>query len=311
MKNISEILFFYEKAIAVAGSRGQEFILRNCSSISLVLSLFSDDESRYLYAQEIVFCALCQSMRIDLLPYFAGLMTYDEFRIYEELMRKHKLFNLIESPEGESSDKIKAMDMTATFILEQYRYKDLVRVEEGDICLDCGAFIGDTALYFTESRPQKIYSFEIDRINLGYLRANMTNFGKNDVVEIVEQALGRRCGTMSYVPMKGNVSGGHITENHDGDGSYDVAVTTIDAFCKDQNIVPDFIKMDIEGAELDAIEGATKTIKAYQPKLSICIYHKLEHRWQIPLLVHELCPEYHLYLKKSQPYGETVLFAAL
>ena len=311
MKSIIDILSFYDKSLASAGFRGQEIILRHIHSISQVMSLFSDDESRQLYAQEIVFCALCQIMRMDLVPYFTGLMTNDEFSKYVDCMRSHKLFSLFEAPEDERSDAIKAMDMTATFLLEQYRYKDLVCVEEGDICLDCGAFIGDTALYFTEGKPEKIYSFEIDHGNLKYLRANIENFGKTDVVEIVEQALGNRCSSMYYVPMHGNVSGGHIAEESDDEGSYQVDVTTIDEFCERRKIVTNFIKMDIEGAELDAIDGARKTIQKHHPKLAVCIYHKMEHRWEIPILVHEISPEYRLYLKKSQPYGETVLFAVL
>ena len=69
--------------------------------------------------------------------------------------------------------------------------------------------------------------------------------------------------------------------------------------------------MDIEGAELDALEGAKITIQKHHPKLAVCIYHKWEHHWDIPIFVHDLCPEYRMYLKKSQPYGETVLFAVL
>ena len=309
MKDIKNVLDLYDRSLAMAGSRGQEFIVRNGRCINQVLSLFSDEESRYLYAQEIVYCALCQFVRQDLVPYFAGLMTSAEFGKYVDGMRNHKLFSLFASPEDKNSDDIKAADMTATFLLEQYRYKDLVRVEEGDICLDGGAFIGDTALYFTEGKALKIYSFEIDRGNLECLKTNMINFGKTETVEIIEKALGRRCGTMSYVPMQGNVSGGHIAEAPAGEDGYEVSVTTIDAFCEERKIVPNFIKMDIEGAELDALEGARNTIQEHHPKLAVCIYHKWEHHWNIPILVHELCPEYQLYLKKSQPHSETVLFA--
>ncbi|MBQ7607735.1 MAG: FkbM family methyltransferase [Desulfovibrionaceae bacterium] len=310
MKNISNILELCEKSFETANSRAKEFILRNSRKIDLVLNLFSDEESNYLYAQEIIYCALSQVLRQDLAPYFAGLMTSLEFSKYVDSMRNHKIFNLLKAPKGEISDNIKACDLTATFLLEQYSYKDLVRIVEGDICLDCGAYIGDTALYFSESKPKKIYSFEIDCENLKCLKDNIINFGRTDVVEILQTALGRKCGTMSFVPMQGNSSGGHITEKSDELGAYDVNVTTIDAFCEEQKIIPNFIKMDIEGAELDAIYGACKTIKKYKPKLAVCIYHKLEHHWEIPLLLHELCAEYKLYFKKSQPYTEAVLFAA-
>ena len=311
MKSINDISEFLDHSFGCAHHRAKEFLIRNGAKINQVLPLFSDEESRLLYGQEMVFCALSQVLHPGLAPYYAGLMTEHEFANIVKTMRSHKLFSLFEAPEDAHTDGIKAADMTATFILEQYRYKDIVKLEEGDVCLDGGAFIGDTALYFTESKPAKIYSFEIDKRNLACLKTNMANFGKTEIVEIVEKALGRHCSVMSYVPMQGNVSGGHISGKGNCEAEYEVPVTTIDAFCVDRDIVPNFIKMDIEGAEFDALEGARQTIQQYRPKLAVCIYHKMEHRWDIPLLLHELCPEYRLYLKKSQPYTETVLFATV
>jgi hypothetical protein len=68
--------------------------------------------------------------------------------------------------------------------------------------------------------------------------------------------------------------------------------------------------MDIEGAELNALEGAANTIKRFQPKLAICVYHKPEDIFVIPQLIKRLNPDYTLYLDNftSGPY-ETVLFA--
>ena len=45
--------------------------------------------------------------------------------------------------------------------------------------------------------------------------------------------------------------------------------------------------MDIEGAEFGALWGARKTIARHRPALAICLYHRPEHLWQIPLLVNE------------------------
>ena len=54
------------------------------------------------------------------------------------------------------------------------------------------------------------------------------------------------------------------------------------------NFRPNLIKMDIEGSEYRALLGARETIKKYRPGLAICLYHKPEHLWQIPLLVRQL-----------------------
>ena len=73
-----------------------------------------------------------------------------------------------------------------------------------------------------------------------------------------------------------------------------------------------FIKMDVEGAELESLKGAEKTIRRDKPKLAICIYHKPEDMWTIPLYIKELVPEYKLYIRHhSSGVCETVLYAVM
>ena len=45
--------------------------------------------------------------------------------------------------------------------------------------------------------------------------------------------------------------------------------------------------MDIEGAELDALNGAKATIRKHLPKLAVCLYHVQEHLWEIPLKIND------------------------
>ncbi len=73
-----------------------------------------------------------------------------------------------------------------------------------------------------------------------------------------------------------------------------------------------FVKMDVEGAELEALKGSRKVIVQYRPKLAICVYHKKADLIEIPLFIKSLVPEYRLYIRH---YGnsmcETVLYAVL
>lgn len=86
-----------------------------------------------------------------------------------------------------------------------------------------------------------------------------------------------------------------------------IEVDTID------NIVEEkvtFIKMDVEGAELEALQGASKTIIKNKPTLAICVYHKREDLITIPQYIKELVPEYKLYLRGHFIYAsELVLYA--
>ena len=65
-----------------------------------------------------------------------------------------------------------------------------------------------------------------------------------------------------------------------------------------------FIKMDIEGDELKALEGMKNKIRKYKPKLAICVYHNNDHLWKIPKLIYELNPHYKFYLRY---YGAPIL----
>lgn len=71
-----------------------------------------------------------------------------------------------------------------------------------------------------------------------------------------------------------------------------------------------FIKMDIEGAELNALQGGGNVLQRWYPKLAICLYHRLQDFWQIPTYVKKIVPDYKLYIRHHQEdLGGTVLYA--
>ena len=71
-----------------------------------------------------------------------------------------------------------------------------------------------------------------------------------------------------------------------------------------------FIKMDVEGAELEVIKGAKNIIMRQHPRLAVSIYHKIEDIWEIPTLILEYYSGYQLYLRHySFSYYDTVLYA--
>ena len=83
---------------------------------------------------------------------------------------------------------------------------------------------------------------------------------------------------------------------------------TIDSITEGDKVT--FIKMDIEGAELKALEGASNTIKKYHPKLAICIYHKPTDIYDIGSYLLTLYPNYKFYIRQyTTSMWETVLYA--
>lgn len=102
-----------------------------------------------------------------------------------------------------------------------------------------------------------------------------------------------------------NASGGsRIDEN----GSNDIYTESIDQILQGKKAT--FIKMDVEGAELDSLKGAKDTIKNFKPKLAICIYHKPNDIIQIPEFILECRDDYKFYIRHYTSCNyETVLYA--
>lgn len=91
-------------------------------------------------------------------------------------------------------------------------------------------------------------------------------------------------------------------------GNHRVQCVSIDNVIPKFN--PTFISMDIEGSELEGLQGAENTIKDSQPDMAICVYHSPNHLWQVPLYLHQLVPGYKFYLRNYTTFTtETVLYA--
>jgi FkbM family methyltransferase len=188
----------------------------------------------------------------------------------------------------------------------QYFEKGIIKLSENEVFIDGGAYIGDTVEDFmnqTDGKFHKIYSFEPDENN--YKIYNDKFIGNSDIT-LMPYGLWSRNDTLRFKKYEQNPGGNRITDANDS--NLEVPVTSVDEVLKGKPA--SFIKMDIEGAELEALRGSRATIQKYRPKLAICVYHKPMDIVDIPLFIKELVPEYKLYLRHySNSYTETVLYA--
>lgn len=190
---------------------------------------------------------------------------------------------------------------------ERYFSPDFMTFENNEVFVDAGCFDLGTSLRLRKHCPQvKVYAFEPDpknyrrclerKENMDFEAAKILPFGawsKRDVLHFLGDQGGSSC----------------ICEA--GGGGCDVPVMPIDEAIDEGDRVT-FIKMDVEGSELESLKGAEKTIRRDKPKLAICIYHKPEDMWTIPLYIKELVPEYKLYIRHhSNGEAETVLYAIM
>jgi len=124
-----------------------------------------------------------------------------------------------------------------------------------------------------------------------------------DNVKVVNKGLWHKEETLKF-----NKAGSSSCINSEGEET--IEVISLDEYLKDEKEPVTFIKMDIEGAELNALKGAEQTIRKYKPKLAICIYHKPEDVWEIPNLLLEFVPDYKFYIRHYSFVSiETVLYA--
>ncbi|MBC7851742.1 MAG: FkbM family methyltransferase [Chitinophagaceae bacterium] len=206
--------------------------------------------------------------------------------------------------------------IVATFLLEQYAYKvdgkNFIEVKQNDIVFDLGACWGDTALYFANKATDggKVYSFEFIPRNVELFNINLDfNPQLKPIIEIVDRPVSDNSNTIVYYQDRGPASKISLTPFDGQTGS--TTTISIDDYVIDNNIDKvDFIKMDIEGAEMSALRGAIKTIKKFRPKLAIAIYHSMDDMADIPNWILDLDLGYDIFLDHFTIHAEeTVCFA--
>lgn len=203
------------------------------------------------------------------------------------------------------------------YIEEQYRCATndfTVECGEGDFVIDAGGCWGDTALYFAAKTGKrgKVYSFEFLPFNLDIFRRNLDlNADLKQRVELIEAPLWSEAG--QDIPIIASGPGTRLVASGKSarDGKISFRTEAIDHLVETGKITKvDFIKMDIEGAELRALKGAEQAIRRFKPKLAITVYHSLQDFWEIPKYIDSLELGYQFSLRHFTIHAEeTVLFA--
>ena len=202
-----------------------------------------------------------------------------------------------------------------TFILKQYNYVgDAINIkpEKDDIIIDAGGCFGDTALRFAYDVGEKgrVYTFEFMPSNLEIMNKNFNiNQEVSSRINVINQPVSSKTGEEFYCFDNG--PGSTLSKIKDDKNNIYVSTIAIDDFAKENKIDKvDFIKMDIEGAELGALIGSVNTIKKYKPKLAISLYHNIKDFIEISEYINSLELGYKFYLDHYTIFSEdTVLYA--
>jgi len=264
-----------------------------------------------LVYRRYVFLNPCFNHKQDILINFDKLFTLSELR------EQNELNELRNNKDRFSSLLNKALNGKNYLLPDEHKFPDSIYKSDGGLSfldknilnsiknkaiIDGGAFIGDSALLFLKYSPSKIFCFEPTNLNFNLL---------NKTIKI--NSLGQ-----VLIPVKIGISNVNCKSKIYGEGpgatlltdkfkcSEDIELTTIDKFVSESNINPGLIKLDIEGNELEAIEGAIETIKKFKPILLISVYHHAKDFFEIKPLIENLNIGYKFMVRKIEPFHTTV-----
>lgn len=184
-----------------------------------------------------------------------------------------------------------------------------------EVFVDCGAYVGDTVeqyLYTKAGVFGEIYVFEPEAGNVNALSVRTERLEREwnaeGKIHIINGAVGREAGELFVTNEAGGLAARVTDVMSDNGSEHKIRVYAIDSFFKD--IPVGFLKADVEGSELDVLEGAAETIKKHKPLLTICIYHQSADLYKIPLFIKGLYEDYQIDIAHHYyDYTDTVLYA--
>ena len=172
-------------------------------------------------------------------------------------------------------------------------FKDIIRLSCDESYLDLGAYRGDTIqefLSYTGGHYGSIVALEPDKKTFQKLKDAVGNMKS---IQLFNMGIWSDDCDMTFNASLGR--GSSISS----EGRQSLAVTKVDTLFRARRL--SYLKMDVEGAEYMALKGAENTLRRDCPKLNIAAYHRSEDIFSLPLMIHDLNPEYRIYLRQH-PY---------
>lgn len=154
----------------------------------------------------------------------------------------------------------------------------------GDIAIDGGAYDCATSIAFAE-RGAKVFAFEMNAANFQSCQQRLAHYGSSNIT-LENMGLSDRAAEEHYSAFG---AGSH----RDSNGALTAKFIDLDRYVAQKNLPRvDYIKLDVEGSELDVLHGAAKTIKRCKPKMAVSAYHQSDDLWVLAPYIKTLRPDY-------------------
>lgn len=178
-----------------------------------------------------------------------------------------------------------------------YFQPDLIAPHDDALFVDCGAYDGDSLRLFLRhfaGKTARAIAIEPDPASYARLEAHAGSLPEavRTQLRTLRLAVGRKRERLRFD------SSGLASARASDSGTIEVESVPLDEILTDET--PTLIKMDLEGAETEALLGGEATIRRAGPSMAICVYHRPEHLWEIPLLLRQMLPGHALHLR---PHG--------
>ena len=234
------------------------------------------------------------------LPYYCMGKYADIVAQKEEILEAYDLMADDKSKEEYVRQIYWRITLDDTFLADpvndmQYFCDEIYKYTDAETFIDCGAYIGDTIDEYLKRKRNnfsKLIAFEPDYNNFVQLKMYSEDLDEEikNKTEIYQCGVGDVNTTLKFA------ANGGADSFISSDGMDEIQCVKLDdhmaGYC------PSVIKMDIEGYEYNALLGAEEIINKYRPFLAVCVYHKPDDLWRIPLLIHHFSREYRIYIRQ-------------
>ncbi len=284
-------------------------LIHNIDLYERAADWMDDRDSRARYQKELAYMILWSVLKDEKLvaDRLSGLSPDEWQRALEtaaDLLHRGEV-PLLEYPPDSPAWLGRAL-IASIFVRQQYAYGSTVTVEPGDVVIDGGGCCGESAIWARMRGAARVFSFEPSTGTFEYLCRNVQKYFADGTV------IPQRMGLDEDTVFRGLVPGEFVTKTRltlDENSPMKVPAVTLDEWCAQHDIVPTFIKLNLEGAEGRALTGAKEIISKHRPRLAVAIYHSLADMGVIPALIKSFCPDYRFWCKKSSVHSGFILFA--
>ncbi|MEO5778140.1 MAG: FkbM family methyltransferase [Flavobacterium sp.] len=204
-----------------------------------------------------------------------------KLKYYSIFKPKNVVFELIENQDKvaykTSFHNVSLITNEALYpIVEDFNYyQHFYKVKPEDVVIDAGANCGHLSIYFSKlaGKNGKVFAFEPDKFNIERIKSNIElNPDLAENIKIEDLLLWDKNELIDFY--EAGTVGSSAVWMPNTEHCVKKQAVRIDDWIKDNTIQKlDFIKMDIEGAEIEALDGCVETIKTLQPNFAIASYH--------------------------------------